>query len=410
MSKNNPVSQVLVTKGNQAPIAAGNKVTDLAPGQVGVFDFETKLSIDNTASPRNFYLAVGLDLDGDTVTDEVAKSRGTHIQVRNVTDYTFRPHTPGRPLIAVLKNYTAECDTEYAIKLELRNKQIYQTIGYNQFTKTYSMKTACCSGCEPNCPSGDANEITKELKFNINSDILGLVTADAIARQALTIITHGTSQDYAIGDVVSDADLDAIMVYNAGQADVANYVYTDLQITTVTQKINTFGNVNLKYFYPRETIAIVSKVGDVYSGFNCTGTIEVTQNAVFEEGHGYDIKQLEYFTIGYDESPYRTSELVGVADSRNFNSVVTEKYDQIVLAYEQQSSNAFVDHFNAESTVIAIPGADTTTRNGLTAIIDAIVATPNGFDAKADDAAAANVNPTVIEKTEDKTSATDGIG
>jgi hypothetical protein len=408
MSRNNHVFQVLVTKGNQAPIAAGNRVTDLAPGQIGVFDFNTNLSLSAATPSRNFYMAVGLDLDGDTVTDDVIKSRGTHIQGRNSVYYTYRPHTPGQPMKVVLKDYTAECETEYGIKLELRNQEIYRTQGYNQFTKTYSIVTSCCNGCNPTCPSGDANEITKLLKININNDPSGLVVAEAIARQdILAEDVPDLSGDLDAGDVVSDADLEAIMAYNATLEDPANMLYTDLEVTTVPQKLKSFGDLNLQYFYPREGTVIMSKAGS--DGFRCSGTIEVTQQAVFEEGAGYDIKQLEFFAKGWDESPYRVSTLNGVADAKFYNTDATVKYDQFVLAYEQMHKNAWLTYSNSEATYIAIPTTDGTTRTGLVAILDALLADEK-FDAKADDVAATVASTSTIERTQDKTPATDGIG
>jgi len=394
MSRNNDVFQVLVTSGDQSVLGAGNSVVDLAPGQIGVFDFNTNVSINATSTPRNFYLAVGLDLDGDAATDDIAKSAGSHIQAKNIAFYSFRPHTAGQPLKVVLSDYTADCETEYGIKLELRNQEIYRTQGYNQFTKTYSIVTSCCNGCEPTCPSGDANEITKQLKENINNDPSGLVTAIALARQNLTIATHGTSANISAGAEVSDADLEVLMTYNAAQSDPADYVYTDLEITTVTQAINNFCNVNLKYFYPRETVAIMTKV----AGFSCNGTVTVTQQAAFEEGSGYDIKQLEYMSKGWTEGPYRVSTLNGVANERTFNTVVSEKYDVIALTYDQFSIGAWLEYLNNEATIIAIPGDNDTTRDELIAILDAQL-TPLGFDALADDAALADTDPSVVEPT-----------
>lgn len=396
MSRNNDVFQVLVTSGNQAVLAAGNGVADLAPGQIGVFDFNTNVSIDATSTPRNFFLAVGLDTDGDAATDDISKSAGSHIQARNLVAYSYRPHTAGQPMKVVLSDYTADCETEYGIKLELRNQEIYRSQGYNQFTKTYSIVTSCCNGCEPTCPSGDANEITKQLKENINNDEQGLVTAIAIARQDLTILTHGTSADIATGAEVSDADLEALMVFNAAQADPADYVYTDLEITTVTQAINSFCSVNTKYFYPRQTVAIATKI----AGFDCNGTLTVTQQAAFEEGAGYDVKQLEYEAKGWSESPYRVSTLLGLAKDTTFNADASEQYDVFALTYDQFSIGAWLEYLNNEATMIAIPATDTITRNALVAVLDAQL-TPFGFDALADDVALANVNPAVVEPTAD---------
>lgn len=405
MSRNNDVFHLLVTKGNQAVLAKDKKVTELLPGQIGIFNYDTNLSFDATVAtaPRNFYLAVGIDA-GNGTTGDIMKSAGSHVQGKNIAFYSFRPYTPGRPMKVLLKDYVANCETEYGVKLELRNQEIYRTQGYNQFTKTYTMKTSCCDGCEPTCPSGDANEITKQLFINISNDPSGLVKARAVARQALTAATHGVSADIAKGGVVSDANLAAIMAYNASQTNPANFVYTDLEIETVPQTIQDFSAVSLNYMYPRQTVAILTKV----EGFKCTGSVVTTQTAVFEEGAGIDVKQLEYQAKGWTESPYRVSTVNGVADNRIYITDASSKYDVFALTYDQFSLGGWLEYFHNQASIIAIPTADATTRNGLAAILDK-VAVAQSFEPLADDAAAAVVDPTVIEKTTDKSVTTDGI-
>lgn len=402
MARNNDVFQVLVTNENYEVLPVGKKLADLAPGQIGVFDANTNLAIDGTLGNRNFYLAVGLDLNGDGVTDEVAKSTGSHIQKKNIQFYSFRPHTPGRPMKVVLKDYTADCETEYGIKLELRNQEIYRSQGYNQFTKTYSIVTGCCDGCEPTCPSGDANEITKLLFINISNDPTGLVKANILPRGDVSAagVVPNPSTGY-----LTLADIETIMAFNATQPDPSTFVYTDLEIETVTQAINNFCSVNLKYFYPRETVVIATKI----AGFKCNGTLEVTQNAEFEEGNGYDIKQLEYEAKGWKESPYRLSTLNGVADERVFNTDVKTKYDQLALTHDQFSQGAWLEYFTNQATLVAIPATDKRTRDSLVSVLDNLI-TPLGFDLLADDAANANTDPTVSEPTTDIDNVTlDGI-
>ena len=402
MARNNDVFQVLVTSGNYEVLLVGKKVADLNPGQIGVFDANTNLAIDGTLGNRNFYLAVGLDLNGDGVTDEVAKSTGSHIQKKNIQFYSFRPHTPGRPMKVVLKDYTADCETEYGIKLELRNQEIYRSQGYNQFTKTYSIVTGCCDGCEPTCPSGDANEITKLLFINISNDPTGLVKANILPRGDVS--AAGVVPNPSTGHLTL-ADIETIMAFNATQPDPSTFVYTDLEIETVTQAINNFCSVNLKYFYPRETVVIATKI----AGFKCNGTLEVTQNAAFEEGNGYDIKQLEYEAKGWKESPYRLSTLNGVADERVFNTDVKTKYDQLALTHDQFSQGAWLEYFTNQATLVAIPATDTDTRGSLIAVLGNLIQ-PLGFDALVDDAVNANTDPTVSEPTTDIDDVTlDGI-
>ena len=402
MSRNNDVFHLLVTKGNQAVLAKDKKVTELLPGQIGVFNYDTNLSFDATvaAAPRNFYLAVGVDA-GNGTTGDIMKSAGSHVQGKNIAFYSFRPYTPGRPMKVLLKDYVANCETEYGVKLELRNQEIYRTQGYNQFTKTYTMKTSCCDGCEPTCPSGDANEITKQLYININNDTSGLVKANIKPRAGATL-PAGVTVD-AQGNLTL-AQVDTIMAANAAQTNPANYVYTDLEIETVPQTIQDFCSVSLNYMYPRQTVAILTKVGD----FKCSGTVATTQTAVFEEGAGIDVKQLEYQAKGWTESPYRVSTVNGVADNRIYITDANSKYDVFALTYDQFSLGGWLEYLHNQATIIAIPTTDTVTRDGVAAILDK-VAVAQGFEALADDAAAAVVDSTVIEKTTDKAVATDGI-
>ena len=402
MSRNNDVFHLLVTKGNQAVLVKDKKVTELLPGQIGIFNYDTNLSFDATVAtaPKNFYLAVGIDA-GNGTTGDIMKSAGSHVQGKNIAFYSFRPYTPGRPMKVLLKDFVANCETEYGVKLELRNQEIYRTQGYNQFTKTYTMKTSCCDGCEPTCPSGDANEITKQLFINISNDPSGLVKAN-IKPRAGAVLPSGVTVD-ANGNLTL-AQVDTIMAANVAQSDPAKFVYTDLEIETVPQTIQDFSAVSLNYMYPRQTVAILTKVGD----FKCSGTVATTQTAVFEEGAGIDVKQLEYQAKGWTESPYRVSTVNGVADNRIYITDASAKYDVFALTYDQFSLGGWLEYFHNQASIIAIPTADATTRNGLAAILDK-VAVAQSFEPLADDAAAAIADPTVIEKTTDKSVTTDGI-
>lgn len=411
MSTNNHVSQVLVTSGDQAPAAAGTDLDALAIGQIGVFDRENNVALAGTEQVKDFYIAVGIDSTGDAVKDDICTSAGQMIQKRNIKEYSFRPHTPAKPMIFTLSDYSAECEKEYGIKLEFRNQDVYARQGYVQFIKSYLYTTGCCDSCDTGCPSGDANEVTVGLCDVVNNDENGLVIAEAIARQAVTIATHGTSVDYAEGDVMTKADVQALITYNAANPTTA--VYTDLQFTTVPVKVNSFCNVNLKYKYPRFTVVIPSKVRGFdqnVAGFDCTGVFETTQEPVAEEGNGYDVRQKEYNAGGWNGNPgpYRTSLATGVAFDIDYKADASVKYDQFHLEYDQFSVAGWGEHLNNLSTMIAIPATDTNTRDAFAAIIDGLVA-PFGFDALADDTATADVDPTVDEPTEDKTVDTDGL-
>jgi hypothetical protein len=398
MSRNNAVTSILVTSGDSAPLAAGATIDTLSPGQIGVFDANTKLSVDGSANVRDIFIAVGVDKTGSATLEDIVTSAGQKIQVKNVVGYNFREHSAAQPQIALISDYVGKCGYDYTFKVEFRNQQIYRTQGFNQFTKPYSFRTDSCTGCE-DCPSGDANEVTLKLLNAIAQDIDGLLTAVPVARQALTIITHGTSANYAAGEVMSVADVEAILAYNAGEANEALHVFSDVQVTSVPLAVNDYCKVNLLYFHPRQTIMIPS----VVDGFGTETNVTVTQEAAFEEGNGYDIAQKEFHAAGNQQNkPYVISDSTGVPISYDIFADKSEKYDQFTLEYDLKSSAGWLEYENNLRTVIAIPNQDTATRDGLAAILDGLLGQATvGFDALADDAAAADTGDTVVSPTTD---------
>ena len=403
MSINNDVFSVLVTKGDQALPAVGTELSALLPDQIGAFDANTNLAIDGSVPVREFFLAVGLDRDADGAIDDVNKSAGQLIQKRNISFLDYKPHTAGQPQIMELTGYKASCDSDYALKLEFRNQEIYRLQGTNQFTHTYAIKTACCDACET-CGTGNCNEITKLMKEAINLDSTGLASAEAIATEALTNATHGTSVDYAIGKVIIDADLEILVAFNNDPANVDAQVCTGLRITSSPLKVNNYCSINLKYFKPRETVILAS----LTEGFNCNGSITTTQNVAFEQGLGYDIQRKEYVANGWKGEVYRTSGTTHTAINVEYFANKTIAYDQFALTYTQSSVAGWKKHLNNLATVIAIPATDKVTRNAMAALLNGL--TPDGFDSLVDDVATSNVDPLVVESVDDLDDhETDGI-
>ncbi len=402
MSRNNDVFKVLVTTGNQDLLTAGGSVDSLALGQIGIFDAQSNISVDETSvPPRSVYFAVAVDRNGDGLKDDIEVSAAQHIQTKNVKELSFRPHTPGQNLVLDVVDYAdAECDSDYTLKIEIRDQEIYRLQGHNQFTKTFSVRTDCCVGTEV---SQDANKLTKLLRDAINLDETGMFSADSVTRQAVTTATHGVAGNLAEGDVITDADIDDLIAYNI--ANPSTPVYTDIRITFSSLDVQTFCSVNLKYFKPRQVFAIASVLED----FKCLGAAVETQTAMaFEEGKGYDVKQKEYKSQSNVGGPYVTSDVTGVARNIKYFADQEENYDQTIVEYEFASKSGWKDYLASASTIIATPATSTVTRNALIAAMDVIFA-GLGFDELTSDAAAADVNPAVLEPTEDKGLDDDGL-
>ncbi len=403
MSINNDVNQVLVTKDNQELVASGGTLDSILPGQLGVFDADTNLAINATNNSRNIYLAVGVNRAGGAVSDDINKSAGQLIQLSKLRFLNFRPHTPGAAMVIEIAGYTGASDTDYAIRLEFRNQEIYRRIGYNQFTHTYSIKLPC-QECV-SCGEVDANLITSLMVEAMNADDKGLIVAEAIAKEAITAATHGTSVDYAIGDVISEADLAAISVFNAAQPDSSTHLATGIRVTTNPTAVNSYCAINLKYYWPRQTNVLASLV----EGFDCSGTVTVVNETVFEEGSGYDLKELEYKAGGWNgkSGPYRKSSVYGLASNDiEYFADAAVKYDKFALTYDQESVAGWADNRNHLATIVGIPAVDTVTRDAFALVLDSVM--PGGFDPIADDAALADVDPTVEEPINALTPETDG--
>ena len=384
MSRNNDVFQVLVTKGNQAVLAAGNEVTDLLPGQAGVFSFESNLSIDGTVPTRNFYVAVGLDEDGDGVTDNIRKSAGSHIQTRNIAFYSYRPFEAGRPMILEFKDFKTSCGEQYGIAIEFRNQQIYRTQGYVQFKVNYVVEGVCCDEYSTGCQSGDDNLVAKKLVDAINNDPRGFVKAEMFNTTTDAVVT-----DY-------DAFVTANLAVNT-DSDPANDVKLGVRITSIPQKINKYMGIDTKYFHMRETFLVPSKL----IGFECNGEFSVKQTAKVTQGLGYDIQYLEYLAGGWNGNPgpYRTYKVNGLAKPITYVAETNTQYGILALTYDQFSIGGWLEYLNNEASIIAIPQADSVTRASLLGVIDKLAKLSN-FDGLTDDAAGYSV----------ATPETDGLG
>lgn len=363
MIRNNSVCEVLAASGNQALAPATTNLLSLAPGQLGLFDARTNQAVNpnGSALTPHMYFAMGVDSTGNGSTDDILKGAGSFFQLKNLRYASYKPYVAPLPMVFTLTNYTANCETDYGLKIEFRNQEIYRTQGYNQFTKSYVVKTGCCNECTTDCPSGDANEITRDLIIEITNDKDKLISAVATARTPLTVATHGVASDLAAGADLADGDLEAILAFNAAQADSSTYVYTDLKVTTAPAAVNDFAAVALKYYNPRQTVVIPAKIGEL----TCQGALAITQEARYEEGAGYDVKQLEYYAKGFKESPYRTSSIYGVADEKRYNAVTGTNYDMFVIAYEQASNGGWERYLNSQETIIAVPTTATTTITAL---------------------------------------------
>jgi len=402
MDNNNHILSVLVPDASKTVLAAGNPIESLTPNQIGVFDANTHLSLDGTEKVREFFLAVGKDSTGNGTIDKIHKSSGQNIQLNGIDAYTFKPHTAGEPQITNITDLEAMCGKEYAIKLTFENSEILNAQHTIPFTKTYTGVSSCCSDCEP-CAVGNSVALVKSFINSFNADSSGFVVATGLVLTAITAVTHGVVADLAIGDIITAADIEAVIVFNQAQEDdplmPSNKVKIGIQLTTVPSTLQEYCCINLNFMKLQQTSIKVSFV----EGFTCGGKVETIQEPSYEQGTGYTLRNREYWTEGHDNAgPYVVSSVTSLPRS-GFKYYIDEdkNYDQIYLMYSFTSTSTTAErqHRNL-STLIATDSSNGTMKNSLLIVLDALVS-PKGFDALADEASIASEDPTVIENSGD---------
>ncbi len=351
MISNSPLFQVLVTAGNQAPAIAGKKPEELLSGQIGVFDYETNLTIDGTVPLKNrkFYLAVGVNklaAAGSAITD-IVRSAGSNIQKAAIADYNRKEYTAPVDKKVVITFGEILPLQDYAIKLLVANQEAYANYGFNLPNKSFTARSGKQVGTTG---LADGNQLVIDLAAAINADDEKIFTTRFL--------------DPTDNAVVSSANLAAWL------ANVANDGETlKLEITSSQMAIKTFANVNLKYNTPRGTDVFVSLVG-----FDSDASVVTTQALVFQQGSGYDIQEMEYVAGGWNGNPgvYRASDTTYLQGVDRL-AVANGTYDQTTISYENIGIGGNEQYGSSLQTVIAVPAADNTTAVALKELLDLVI-------------------------------------
>jgi hypothetical protein len=312
MSRNTDVFQVLVVT-DVAPAATGSTLAALTEGKIGAFSYETNLALNPAAkATEDFYLAVKVkDLEG---VDDIVKSTGTHIQIKNIVTNTNKVYAAPVDMVTENKLKVITCGDEIGVKIEVRNQEAYRLNGYNQVVKTYLVPTSECTDCDSECSDVNCAAVLTSLVDLINADPDGVVTAT----QSAPTDCDGTTLD---GKLI---------------------------LTVKGNTLKDFCTVNLGYFFPHQTQIIVTPL----EGFDAT---TIATAMVYEDGAGYDVKQLEYVAGGWNgkPGPYRIyNDGFPQAGFQYFAQIGTN-YDVMHLSYDQVSISGFRSDFSMERTVVA---------------------------------------------------------
>lgn len=332
------VPTMLVLTGNQSPLAAGNGVTDLAVGQIGVFNKDGLSRSAATDVPgEEFFLATKL-ADG-----KIIRSKG-FISSAHLRNWDVQCPVAKTEQVVDITNICAECDTDYSVKLDVNYPVAWHTYGFQPYVKTFTAKTACCDADG----TGDCTELVRDLRDNINADSEGIFTASARNPSGLAELNDAALDAW-------DADANGCPV---------------LRIAMVTPAVPAISGAQANLFtFPELLTATVTT-----KGFECCSPATAVANStdpVVQQGDGVTVAMEERFSGGVsgNTSPYRQT-VSGVDAAVQLNADQTTTYAILTLEYNDPSQNSFQDFTDPMIVRVAIAPANSNSTDNLGDILD----------------------------------------
>ena len=346
--RHNDVPEILFPT-NATIAAVGTEVTALLPGQLGIFSENTGKAIANPT--ENFFIAVGLDNDGDGATDDVRKSAGRNIQPGNILYATKQDYVAPVNQVVTITDIDVKCGDSFGIKIEARNEQIYNVQGTVQYRQSFVAKADNCDSCADNvCEEANIAKLVQDIVLQAKLGKDQFYKVEAIDDS---------------GAVLDEAQVAAQVAATDALADKSTQTKIGIRVLAIAGKVQQFANVNLDYVAARQTQVLVSTVGALT---NKAVVKEITA-LVYEQGTGYDVRELEFQTIGFREGntgAYRIGAITGLPNEVAYEKKKKKKYTVFTLAYDHKHRNgSWLQYDNALATYFALESTNTA---GITAI------------------------------------------
>ena len=340
--RHNDVPEILFPT-NATIAAVGTEVTALLPGQLGIFSENTGKAI--LKPTENFFIAVGLDKNGDGVTDDVRKSAGRSIQPGNILYATKQDYVAPVNQVVTITDIDVKCGDSFGIKIEARNEQIYNVQGTVQYRESFIAKAEDCDSCAGNvCEEANIAKLVQDivLQAKLGKDPFYKVEAINVS-----------------GTVLNEVQVAAQVAATDALANKSAQIKIGIRVSAIAGKVQQFANVNLNYAAARQTQVLVSTVGALT---NKAVVKEVTA-LVYEQGTGYDVRELEFQTIGFREGntgAYRIGAITGLPNEVAYESDLKKKYTVFTLAYDHFHRNgSWLQYDNALATYFALENTNT---------------------------------------------------
>jgi len=411
------VDTVLITTGDQAIATVGESLSDLALGQIGIFDAETNLAIDGSGANRKFYLALATTKDGkrEYVKTEV-------ITAADVESYNTRcASAPREGVYDLVVDGCSNCSEDYVLKFNITSPSDFYKMGYQPLYKSFVVDKDCCTNCA-DCDNEGAicREVIKKLLTegaDFTAGTSNAATATSLASAIDGVSGYSASADGNVVTVTADTAgvagnaiafetnaTTGVSITGSGfliggsDADADNC--PALRVQTVLPTIKDWCGIPETYDFPRN----IKMVASPTQGLACCGTVTERQVPTLEEGSWQEVKFREYEAKGHEDGPYRQTKS-GVFLGGSLNTVESTDYNSIDIQYRYTHYSGNLRYSDPKMASIFMPCASSTTSSEIAAALDQLL---SSFDAKAGDLALCACDATDL--TVDKSAATDGIG
>ncbi|TXH08742.1 MAG: hypothetical protein E6R03_17670 [Hyphomicrobiaceae bacterium] len=310
--------KVFVTTNNTI-LASGSATSDLAVGQIGLFDCSTNLSLDATPTyteSKGFYIAQGTpDLSympkGAGIRNETDKSKC--IMGKNLVGYWGKAAAAGQSDIVAIgydgvdtdKTMSGKCDEIKHLYVKLTGKPI-ENLFPGGTIRHYEVQGACCDSCGDSCASITDSSWVDGFIAQIAADTFlgGIPITKFIKTTKLSSgSSYGIKFESAWVDRTTDACYFNIFPYNADP------VYIQ-----------------------------ISEYNPDWHGSPCDNTYPVTslQDAAYPFGDGQYIIRLEELAKMWDFRYYSEQLPERLAEGTVLNTDPTLTYDMWTLIFDTE--------------------------------------------------------------------------
>jgi hypothetical protein len=313
---------IVINSGSELFTTGGETIGDMAAGDVGIFDTQTKVVAEAGA---NEVIIVQRINASTTAAKQFNISQP--IKLNRVNDVTGRCPVTAVPEVWQLADISAKCNTDYGIKLEIVSHKAFSTHGANLPFKSYVVEVPCCG--TDDCTDADCNELATAILEAVNADQDALITASYYDVDGAATITVPNFAAWII------ANPDTCI---------------GLRFAVNNDAIATWSNIPNKYDLFRNVKVNLSPIAGFQEGTNSFTQVTAP---VYAEGLGYDINQLAYQAEGWKSGVYRTSELVPSLKDFEKPAVDGSSYAQFYFDFEAEAKGGN-PHTTSNGLLVAV--------------------------------------------------------